>query len=145
MAQARRPHDNLRHVSASGGPVSRRRWQLALGAVVLAWLGAGVAGAAEPPAVLLIYADPRLLPAVVSMDQTLRATIESRTATPVRFYTEYLDLSWFPDDHDRHVGHAIQLKCAGQRFDLVVPCGESALRFALRERDALFPGVPMVF
>jgi PAS domain S-box-containing protein len=122
-----------------------------LGAAVLGWLAAGAVAAAEPPpppepsAVLLIYADPRLLPAVVGMDQTLRATIESRTASPVRFYTEYLDLSWFPENRESHVGHTIRQKYAGRRFDLVVPCGESALRFALRERDVLFPGVPIVF
>jgi PAS domain S-box-containing protein len=117
----------------------------ALGTVLLAWLTAGAAHAAEPPAVLLIYADPRLLPAVVTMDQTLRATIEAGLGSPVRFYTEYLDLSWFPEGQERHVGHTIEQKYVGRRFDLVVPCGESALRFALRQRDALFPGAPIVF
>ena len=122
----------------------RRLWQAVLGAALLVSLAAGVPQAAEPRAVLLLYADPRLLPAVVTMDQTLRATIESRTASPVDFYTEYLDLSWFPEGHTAHVGQTIQQKYARRHFDVVVLCGQSALGFALRERDILFPGVPIV-
>jgi hypothetical protein len=101
--------------------------------------------AAEPRSVLLLYADPRLAPAIVTIDQSLRQTIESATPVPVRFYTEYLDLSWFPGVPDGEIGRIMGQKYAAARFDVVMPCGQEALRFALRERQALFPGVPMVF
>ena len=119
---------------------------LVLAVLVLVLLAvAGAAGANEPPSVLVIYADPRLTPAVVSIDETLRTAIESRSGSPVRFHTEYLDVSWFPRGQDQHIGQAMREKYAGQTFDLVIPCGETALTFALAHRDALFPGVPMVF
>src|SRR4051812_33864539 len=41
----------------------------------------------------------------------------------------------------RTVGRAMLQKCAGGKFDLVMPCGESALQ----QRGELFLGVPMVF
>ena len=103
------------------------------------------AGATESRSVLLIYSDPRLTPAIVTIDETVRATIESRARGPVQFFTEYLDLSWFPGGQEHYIGHAMADKYAGRTFDLVMPCSDGALRFALRERDALFPGVPMVF
>ena len=113
--------------------------------MVLAWLLATAARADPPRSILLIYADPRLLPAIVTVDQTLRGTIESGLGAPARFYSEYLDVSWFPEGQEADIGHVIRRKYAGTMFDLVIPCGESALRFALRERDELFPGVPVVF
>jgi signal transduction histidine kinase len=103
------------------------------------------ASATEARSVLLIYSDPRLSPAIVAIDEAVRATIESRTLGPVQFFTEYLDLSWFPGGQEHHIGQAMADKYAGRTFDLVMPCSEGALRFALRERETLFPGVPMVF
>jgi C4-dicarboxylate-specific signal transduction histidine kinase/ABC-type uncharacterized transport system substrate-binding protein len=113
-------------------------------AALLLTLLAGAA-AAEPESVLLIYADPRLVPAIVTVDQTLRATIDAGSPSPVRFYSEYLDVAWFSQGQESLVGRAIRQKYAGRKFDLVIPCGESALRFALEQREELFPGVPIVF
>jgi PAS domain S-box-containing protein len=101
--------------------------------------------ATEPRSVLLIYADPRLAPAIVTIDQSLRQTIVASVPGPVRFHTEYLDLSWFPGLPEGEIGRIMGLKYAAARFDVVVPCGQEALRFALRERSRLFPGVPIVF
>ena len=113
-------------------------------AVALSCVAARVS-AAEPKSVLLIHADARQLPAVVTLDATLRAMIGSGSPAPVRFYSEYLDLAWFPAAWERNIGRALRYKYVGTRFDLVVACGESALRLALRERAALFPRVPLVF
>jgi PAS domain S-box-containing protein len=120
----------------------------ALAAIVAAFcltLPPGVAAAAEPASVLLLYSDPRLLPAIVTVDQALRATIEERSSAPVRFFSEYLDLSWFNRAQQDHASHTMLLKYAGVKFDLVVPCGEPALRFALEQRQTLFGGAPIVF
>ncbi|TMB90419.1 MAG: PAS domain S-box protein [Chloroflexi bacterium] len=103
------------------------------------------ASAADVKSVLLLYADPRAVPAVVTMDSTLRATIGSGSPVAVRFHSEYLDLAWFPRAQERDIGRALRYKYVGAKFDLVVACGESALRFALRERARIFPGVPVVF
>lgn len=112
--------------------------------MVLALVTAALAEAAEPRSALLIYADPRLSPAIVGIDEALRATVDAADPT-VRFYTEYLDVAWFPQGREGHLQQSMRAKYAGRTFDVVVPCGEAALRFALRERATLFPGVPMVF
>ena len=55
---------------------------------------------AEEPAwkdVRLLYADSMLLPANAVVDRELRSALGKDAATPVRIYTEALDLSWFPD------------------------------------------------
>jgi PAS domain S-box-containing protein len=126
------------------GPVDG--W-VALGAVALLVIVSTTvaASAAESRSVLLIYSTPRLNPAIVATDETLRATIESRAGGRVQFFTEYLDISWFPGGQEQYIGQAMADKYAGRTFDLVMPCGEEALHFALRRRDALFPGAPMVF
>ena len=61
--------------------------------------------AAEPARknVLLLYADSMLLPANVVADRELRSALGADPAIPVRFYSEALDLSWFPD---QEVGRA---------------------------------------
>jgi PAS domain S-box-containing protein len=114
-------------------------------ALVLTLLISRAALAAEERSVLLIYADPRLSPAITKLDETLRVTIGGRAPYSLRFDTEYLDLSWFPQGQERYIRQAMREKYTGRTFDLVIPCGEAALRFALRERDALFPDVPIVF
>ncbi|PYN60053.1 MAG: hypothetical protein DMD90_27285, partial [Candidatus Rokuibacteriota bacterium] len=102
--------------------------------------------AADDKTILLIYAEARLIPAIVTADQAIRSTIQSRWPSPVRFYTEYLDLSWFPTEgQERQLGRLMKQKYAGRNIDLVMACGDAALRFALRERASLFPDVPIVF
>ena len=105
--------------------------------------------AAEPEArssVLLLYAEARLLPAIVATDVSIRSTLQSGSESPVHFYTEYLDLSWFPGEgHERQLRNLLRQKYANRKLDLVIPAGAHALRFALKHRASLFPGVPIVF
>ena len=116
---------------------------LAVGGSVLAPVAVG---AADDKTVLLIYAEARLIPAIITADQTIRSTIQSRSPSPVRFYTEYLDLSWFPSERqERQLTRLMKHKYAGLKVDLIMACGDAALRFALRERAVLFPNVPIVF
>src|SRR5437016_13221351 len=80
----------------------------------------------------------RLIPAIITADQTIRSTIQSRSPSPVRFYTEYLDLSWFPSERqERQLTRLMKHKYAGLKVDLIMACGDAALRFALR--DAVSP------
>jgi signal transduction histidine kinase len=130
--------------------------------VFAAGAGSGVAGvllalalllpaaaAAEEPArkdVLLLYADSMLLPANVVVDRELRSALDADAALPVRFYTEALDLSWFPDKEvERAMLDLLRAKYANRNLALVIPVGPPALRFALLHRATIFPGVPLVF
>src|SRR6267143_2702405 len=115
-------------------------------ALVLLAPATAVAETEAAKTVLLLYAKSRLLPGVVVVDQELRSALESGSAGPIRFHTEYLDLSWFRDTGIEPAAvEFLRRKHAGHALDLVIPAGPTALRFALRNRAAIFPRVPMVF
>jgi PAS domain S-box-containing protein len=106
---------------------------------------AASAGAA-PRSVLLIYGEARLVPAIVAIDRGLRSTLEAGSRDPIRFYTEYIDLSWLAGDgNERDLLRLLGRKYAASHLDLIVVCGDGVSRLILRERAALFPDVPVVF
>jgi signal transduction histidine kinase len=99
-----------------------------------------------PRRVLLLYSEPRLTPAIVTVDGTIRSTLESRSPGPITFYTEYLDLGLFrqsvplPELHE-----LLRHKYQTRALDLIVVAGSAALRIALQNRTALFSSAPVVF
>src|SRR4030095_11409557 len=93
--------------------------------------------------VLLLYAESRLLPAIVSADATFRSTLSSSLGAPVDFRTEVLALPATP--HERRLRELRRLKYEGVHFDLVVVLAVRALRIALDYRGELAPGAPVVF
>lgn len=96
--------------------------------------------------VLLLYADSMLLPANTVVDRELRSALGGQAAPAAHFYTEALDLSWFPDkEMERALLEVLRAKYASRNLALVIPVGPPALRFALLHRDTIFPGVPIVF
>src|SRR5262245_1302114 len=96
--------------------------------------------------VLLLYSEPRLTPAVVNVDAAIRATIQSQSAVPVIFYTEYLDLNLFvhgaPEPELREL---LRRKYETRPIDLIVAAGSRSLRIALYNRADLFSSAPVVF
>jgi PAS domain S-box-containing protein len=117
-------------------------------AVALPWVMPADAGAGRDgrTAILLLYAEARPLPAVVDLDREIRSTFQAALPGGVEFFTESLDLAWFPDEGYRSaLPGFLRQKYAGRRLDLVISAGGQALRFALAHRDQLFPGVPIVF
>ncbi len=64
----------------------------------------------------------------------------------VDIHTEYLDWKHYPTQEmlDRH-REMILAKYRNVRFSVVLTSDNAALEFALRQREALFPGVPIVF
>jgi signal transduction histidine kinase len=123
---------------------------------VLGLLMAGAATAPPPPGpdqpaasspkrVLLIYDYAPLSPAVLAHEQGLAASLRS-SAEPINLYTEYLNLTQldhntFPDETVAY----LRAKYAPGGLDLLVLAGSRLVRFALNQRDRLFPGVPIVF
>ena len=96
--------------------------------------------------VLLIYTEPRLTPAIVSVDGEFRSTLEGRSPEPATFYTEYLDVNLFdgvvPQPALREM---LRQKYASRPIDVIVAAGSRALRIALRNRREVFSGAPIVF
>jgi PAS domain S-box-containing protein len=118
--------------------------------VVLLAALAGAAGARDerPPSrqrqILLIFAVSRLLPAVVEIDRAFRAAVKA-SPEQVYFHTEYLDPDLLSGEAEEDLGRLLRRKYGGTKLDLVVPAGSAALRFAVRHRDDLFHGSPIVF
>ena len=100
----------------------------------------------RPLNVLLLFASPRLTPAQIAIDEAFRSTLTSRVSAPVFFYTEYLDLTLFRgDEPGPELRALLTQKYRGVKLDLVVALASRALRFAVQNRAALFPGAPIVF
>ena len=112
---------------------------------------APAAPAPQPPPpttrVLLLFGEPRMIPAVVALDAVFRSTLESRSPVPVSFYTEFLDVNLFqggvvPLPELREL---LRRKYETRPLDLIVASGSRALRIALHNREDLFSNAPIVF
>jgi signal transduction histidine kinase len=94
--------------------------------------------------VVLLYPEARLLPEILAVEDAIRPTLDPDGA--VNLYTEYLDLARVSDEqYERRVIAFLREKYAGRRVDLVMPVAFPTLRFFLKHRAELFPGVPAVF
>jgi PAS domain S-box-containing protein len=116
---------------------------------VLAALTAGGVSAADsthPPTVLLLFSLRSTAPAVSEIEGSFRGELEKSYGAPVDLQVEYLDL---PDasvvPYARRLVELLREKYSGRRVDVVVVEEGQALRFLLGNREALFPGVPVVF
>jgi PAS domain S-box-containing protein len=104
------------------------------------------AGAAQEKTVLVISPEGQSLPVAATINQGIRSTLQAHSPRPILFYREYLDLSAFAGGNaEGLIARLMKEKYAGRKVDLVMPCGEAAIRFVLRERAAMFPGIPVVF
>jgi signal transduction histidine kinase len=78
--------------------------------------------------------------------EPLKRTVRSRVPVPVNFYVEYLESERFNNAGYRSaLTETIRQSYRGKPTDLVVVDAYPALRFALDNRDQIFPGVPIVF
>jgi PAS domain S-box-containing protein len=119
---------------------------LAVAGLLAATLADPAVASERPTNVLLLYAESRLLPAIVAIDRAVRSRLESFKPGAVFFYTEYLDISQFDGDVPRaELREQLRRKYAGRQLDLIVAGGTSALDVALDNRAAVFSGVPIVF
>jgi PAS domain S-box-containing protein len=76
----------------------------------------------------------------------IESAMRARVPGPVNFYVEYLE-SWRLGDagYEKAVFQTLEHEYVGQKLDLVSAVSYPALRFVLKYRDLLFPGVPIVF
>src|SRR5262249_17302038 len=102
-------------------------------------------GLSSRKGVLLLYAESRVLPTMLRVDEAIRARFHT-AGVEAEFVTEFLDLSWASNSGYAGLLRPIFLaKHLGRKFDVVVVVGSEALRFALDNRADLFPGAPIVF
>ncbi len=105
-------------------------------------------GVPRPPSkkVLLLYSYQAMLPGNLEWDEAIRKAVKGKDERPIDFYTEFLDLSQFPDEsYINGLLNLLQIKYSRKKIDLLIPVGDLAFAFLLDHGDALFPGSPIVF
>ena len=126
---------------ALGVVVAALVWQL------LAWAGTATAADSDRPRqVLLLYAESRLLPALIEADAAFRSAVAASLGAPVVFHTEFLDLPPTPSSaYEHRLRDLLRVKYQDVHLDLIMACAPTALRMALDYRAELGPRVPIVF
>jgi signal transduction histidine kinase/ABC-type uncharacterized transport system substrate-binding protein len=106
-----------------------------------------LAGAAHARSqVLIIFDEDKEFPGLAVINHNLQQSLREELQSPVEFYSESLNLSRFDrPGYEPMLREYFQRKYQGQPVDLIVAVMEPALDFLLRNRDTLFPGVPIVF
>ncbi len=98
-----------------------------------------------PWRVVLLHNADFLLPASTIMDQPLRQTLIREAPRQVDVYGETLDLLRHPYDIERELVALHRRKYDGKGVDLILARAQGGLDYAVRHRDELWPGVPIVF
>ena len=124
------------------GPSTRSnvsRWVLALLLVHLA-------AAAEAGQVLVLYSNSRLGKGHMGFDSGLRETVDANPGRQIEIFSEFLDEPAFSGDrYELTMATYLHDKYAERSLGAVVTVNDTALRFILRYRDRLFPGVPVIY
>ncbi len=78
--------------------------------------------------------------------ERLKSAIRSRLNLPVNFYVHYMEAQGFEDpNYERSLSETLSHEYSGVKLDLVIVAAYPALQFAVRYRDHIFPGVPVLF
>src|SRR5262245_19934058 len=84
-------------------------------------------------------------PGAVLVDRGIRATLATRTSGSVEVHNEHLDVSRFADpEYQQQLAEFLRRKYAARKIDVVITVLASGLDFALKHREQLFTGVPVV-
>ncbi|MCB2021959.1 MAG: hypothetical protein KDG44_14270, partial [Burkholderiaceae bacterium] len=121
------------------------RGRVLLLALVLVWLF-GAAHAAAPEHVLVLYSNGRPLPANAEFDAGMAEVLGERSDVKVSLSSEFLDFPNFSGEaYERTVAAYLHDKYAQRQPRLIIAGGDEALAFAVRQREHMFPGVPVLF
>ena len=105
---------------------------------------AQAAESGQPKNILVLYSfsDRNLFDPL----DNLKAAIRSRVNSPVNFYVHYLEAQGLEDpNYDHSLSEGLRSELGGVKLDLVITAVYSSYQFALRHREELFPGVPVIF
>ena len=119
-------------------------WIPALGALLCFLGGVRVAAGQNTKNILVLYSfsDNSLFGPSDFLESSLRA----RVPWPVDFYVESFESHRFDDpEYEKSEVETLRHAYGARKLDLVMVGAYPALQFALRHRDELFPGVPIVF
>lgn len=103
-------------------------------------------GAETVRRVLVFYPVSDGTPGNILFEQGIRNTFRTSSVERIELYNEYLDSARFPDDrYQKQLANFLQQKYAGRKIDVIIPAMAPSLDFALKHRDEMLPGVPIVF
>ena len=113
----------------------------------LAVLLLAVPTAAEPrKTILFVFDETPDLPGLAVINRSLRESFKAELGGDVEFWSESLNLSQFKDSgYDGLLRDHFARKYANNHPNLIIAVMQPSLDFLLRDRQSLFPGVPIVF
>jgi signal transduction histidine kinase len=127
-------------------------WYFGAGApVTLATERTATVPAATPPRparnILLIHMVPRSTPALLALEQSFMSRLNVTASESFAFNSEYVDLAMFDQKQsfENELVAYLAAKYGRVKLDLVAITGIDSVRFMMRHRARLFPGVPIVF
>jgi signal transduction histidine kinase len=95
--------------------------------------------------VVAIHGGAEFFPGSEAVDKAIRKVLLSSTGIPVNYFAEYLENEEFPAElASTALRDYIQRKFVGRHIDAFIANTVPALEFAIRLRDELYPGVPIV-
>lgn len=98
------------------------------------------------PRVLILHAFNYTFPATTRIADAARKRLLEVSPRKVEFDADFLDLARVSDaQHEERTADFLRNKYAYTPPDLVLSLGSAALPFVLKYRDAIAPGVPVVF
>jgi len=98
-----------------------------------------------PDGVLILHSNQRATPAQVVIEDTLRTVVSGGLQRPVRIFPEYLDDELSAVGTFEEAEAALLREKYGQRnIRVIVADSLPALQFAIKFRDDILPGVPIV-
>ncbi len=117
-------------------------------------LAAGMAiipAQAEPPkaiknVLMLFPQEAPQAPTPQMIFSSIYSVLNQSPDLEITIFVENLDLYLFPDEETQQaIITFLEKKYAKTQIDLVIPVASSGLSFALRLREMLFPGIPIVY
>ena len=103
---------------------------------------------AEPSqrSVLVIDQSSAGLPFNTALAGAIRLTINAASKSAISFYSEHLDANrFFGSEYESNFVQFLKAKYRERHVDVVVVVGVSALDFIIRQREQIWPSVPVVF
>lgn len=100
----------------------------------------------EPFRVMILRNTSQYLPASILQDRGMREVFAAKDTRNVEFFVETIDTMWFArSEIEPEFLSLFRKKYGSRKIDLLMAAGADALDFALRFRQLLLPGVPIVF
>ena len=119
--------------------------------IALVWmiyLGCAIAAADEsiPRSVLILNQSSSFRPWPMAILSGMRSVMSGTDEEPISFYVEHLELSQFDDPgYENSLEAHFREKYRNKPIGIIATIGPSALQYALRLRETLWPSVPIVF